>query len=598
MQATGHTLQADHQTASDEPSASGHQNVQVLIVEDNDATRAALAFILERAGYVVHQAGNGRDAVDTTRDHHYDVILMDVELPVIDGIRALAMLRRQPATAKTKVLIISQHSDPGTIRQCASLGISDFVVKQDLDVSLLLTRIEKVLNVPASQGAPQQTSAKGNVSKTNGPIDLSAWREKVAAIGAVNTDQTIRLTANVELPPIVPDARNQIRKSVGSGRLNNNLAAFCEHDPAVHVRLLGLANNQKSLNAPDIVELDEALKLIGITGLATLLDKVEGGSKPTDPQLQPWIENWWRHSIAVARLAKVLSGAVDTPAEMAHTAGMVHDLGRIVLLASPLADKAIECYRQTTDLTIATVAAEQALFGVSHKQIGVEFAQHLGLPGPLAQICETHHLAEEQRGRMEAHDAELSMLVAAADQLAKASGFGTLPNDELAPLPSHLTRTIDDRQQQLERVLTDVETSCYCLMGDQATETMALPTQLAGCCIAFVSADPGAWNPFQRVLIKAGADSSGFSNPVAAARLADKCDLVVCDAVTPVPRTAPPMLERLGELRRFGNTPRLLLARATKRTDRAIKQCGIDVEVCRTPVRVNGIIDAILRLVK
>ena len=82
----------------------------VLIVDDHDFIREAYALILEQCGYNVLQAANGGDAIRIVRERHPDLVLMDLAMPVVDGLEAAESLKQYPDTAAIPIIGITANS--------------------------------------------------------------------------------------------------------------------------------------------------------------------------------------------------------------------------------------------------------------------------------------------------------------------------------------------------------------------------------------------------------------------------------------------------------------------------------------------------------
>jgi CheY-like chemotaxis protein len=109
----------------------------VLVVEDDDATREALALELQDAGYGVAEAANGREALDYLADHAApDVIVLDMMLPVLDGWRVLERLRRTHPTVPVVVTTAGIISREWALQH----GCAGFV-KKPIDPGRLLEEV-------------------------------------------------------------------------------------------------------------------------------------------------------------------------------------------------------------------------------------------------------------------------------------------------------------------------------------------------------------------------------------------------------------------------------------------------------------------------
>ena len=80
---------------------------QVLIVEDYEDTREFMKILLESYGYTVIEAGDGIEAVDRVKQYHPDLVLMDISLPLVDGLTATRTIRQFESQSKMKVPIIA-----------------------------------------------------------------------------------------------------------------------------------------------------------------------------------------------------------------------------------------------------------------------------------------------------------------------------------------------------------------------------------------------------------------------------------------------------------------------------------------------------------
>lgn len=118
--------------------------IKLLVVEDHTAVRQALVTILNDVDFpTVHEASNGKEAVDSLKDIQPDVIIMDLDMPVMNGFEALSIIKQNyPAM---KVIILSSHADKGYINQTLQMGADAFLPKQ-CSIEVLVEVIENVYN--------------------------------------------------------------------------------------------------------------------------------------------------------------------------------------------------------------------------------------------------------------------------------------------------------------------------------------------------------------------------------------------------------------------------------------------------------------------
>jgi CheY-like chemotaxis protein len=101
----------------------------ILVVEDNEASRDALARRLERRGYEIATAVDGQQAVSVAQSSLPDLILMDLGLPIIDGWEATRQLKADPATRDIPIIVLSAHAMTDDRELALAAGGDDFDTK-------------------------------------------------------------------------------------------------------------------------------------------------------------------------------------------------------------------------------------------------------------------------------------------------------------------------------------------------------------------------------------------------------------------------------------------------------------------------------------
>jgi two-component system phosphate regulon response regulator PhoB len=108
---------------------TGTDGRNIVVIEDEDAIRDIVAYNLERAGFEVATAGNGRDGLQLVRDLLPGLVLLDLMLPELDGIEVCRRLRSDPATARIPVIMLTAKGDEGEIVEGLEAGADDYVTK-------------------------------------------------------------------------------------------------------------------------------------------------------------------------------------------------------------------------------------------------------------------------------------------------------------------------------------------------------------------------------------------------------------------------------------------------------------------------------------
>ncbi|HYW30352.1 MAG TPA: SpoIIE family protein phosphatase [Gemmatimonas sp.] len=117
---------------------------RVLVVDDLEVNRDLLARRLSRMGHTVVCVNDGQQAVDSVRRESWDLVLLDVMMPVLDGIGALTAIKADPATRHVPVIMISANTEIESVVKCIELGADDYLPKP-FDPVLLRARVSSSL---------------------------------------------------------------------------------------------------------------------------------------------------------------------------------------------------------------------------------------------------------------------------------------------------------------------------------------------------------------------------------------------------------------------------------------------------------------------
>lgn len=151
----------DNQTPGDvEP-------MSVLIVDDSRAIRQILGRTLVAAGYRVLQAGNGREGVDLARGELPDLILLDIDMPVLDGLGAMREIKADPALGTIPVLFLTARTSGSDVAEGLGLGAQDYL-RKPCEPEELLARVSTAVRLSRQQRDLRQQAAQlGDLSATD-----------------------------------------------------------------------------------------------------------------------------------------------------------------------------------------------------------------------------------------------------------------------------------------------------------------------------------------------------------------------------------------------------------------------------------------------
>lgn len=193
---------------------------RVLVVDDERINRELLAAMLTRAGYVVERADSGAAALEQlVHGHDFDVVLLDLVMPEMDGLTALAKIRETQSTAQLPVIMCTAATDSKQIVTCFAGGANDYITKP-IDVPVALARIRTQVEHRQTQQALQASEeryALASIGSNDGLWDYDA--ETGNTFYSPRWKKMLGLN-DVELPPTIeswhqrihPDDRQRVER--------------------------------------------------------------------------------------------------------------------------------------------------------------------------------------------------------------------------------------------------------------------------------------------------------------------------------------------------------------------------------------------------
>jgi two-component system sensor histidine kinase/response regulator len=148
------------------------EELSILVVEDNELNQEVALGLLEGEGFVVDIANNGQEAIDMIALHAYDIVLMDMQMPVMDGLTATREIRKMDRFKDLAVLAMTANAMDQDKEKCAEAGMNDHVAKP-IDPDELFNALLKWIKPKAHAEAKLQL-AKKTEHAADAPLDLDA----------------------------------------------------------------------------------------------------------------------------------------------------------------------------------------------------------------------------------------------------------------------------------------------------------------------------------------------------------------------------------------------------------------------------------------
>ena len=216
-------------------SAGQTRQASILVVDDVEDNRELLRRRLERQGYIVGQAAGGRDAIAAAAKGAYDLVLLDVLMPDVDGYEVLEQLKSAPRTRDVPVIMISALDDMASVVRCIERGAEDYLPKP-FDPTLLRARVSACLEKKRLRDQEKEYLAQvQRVIEAARAVETGEYRSGALADLAGRDDALGRLARVFDgmaqgireregrLRDRVRDLRSEIEAARGSGKTNGHV---------------------------------------------------------------------------------------------------------------------------------------------------------------------------------------------------------------------------------------------------------------------------------------------------------------------------------------------------------------------------------------
>jgi CheY-like chemotaxis protein len=101
----------------------------ILVVEDNEVNMKLIRVLLKRGDYEVYEATDAEQGMKIARDHLPDLVLMDVQLPGMDGLSAVGMMKQEPGLKHINVIAVTAHAMAGDAEKALEVGCAGYLPK-------------------------------------------------------------------------------------------------------------------------------------------------------------------------------------------------------------------------------------------------------------------------------------------------------------------------------------------------------------------------------------------------------------------------------------------------------------------------------------
>jgi CheY-like chemotaxis protein/HPt (histidine-containing phosphotransfer) domain-containing protein len=254
---------------SSQVAAAPELRGRILLVEDNETGRQIGLNMLQRLGLDVELANNGREAVAATETTPFDAVLMDCQMPEMDGFEATRAIRQREKLAKngrsTPIIALTANAMKGDREACLQAGMNDYLAKP-LSINTLMTTLKRWLGeTPVHSDDSSSFSASGE-TPTVGSANEDQANEDQANEDQANEDQANEDQAN----------EDQANEDQGSDEIRINLDQLQEMRDLLGSELGLLVDTFEELGRTVATQLRSAVEASDLEGLTAAAHKLKG----------------------------------------------------------------------------------------------------------------------------------------------------------------------------------------------------------------------------------------------------------------------------------------------------------------------------------
>jgi signal transduction histidine kinase/CheY-like chemotaxis protein len=213
-ESSGPRLQHTSARSTAESESQVQRRLRILLAEDNPVNQRVALRILQKAGHSVLAVGNGKQAVEAIEREPFDLVLMDVQMPEMDGLEATAVIRSSEKKTGRRLPLIAMtaHAMKGDRERCLEAGMDDYICKP-IHASALL-RVVGSIRPTAISSAPDAVAVKAP-SVDESPVPQPPVFDRQGALDGLDGDERVLSEVISLFLDDAPGQLNKIRHAIG-----------------------------------------------------------------------------------------------------------------------------------------------------------------------------------------------------------------------------------------------------------------------------------------------------------------------------------------------------------------------------------------------
>ena len=224
--------------------------VRILLAEDNAVNQQVAVALLKKRGYEVDAVVDGKQAVDAVQERPYDIVLMDIQMPIMDGLEATRKIRSLPGFSELPVVALTAHAFAEERERCAQAGMNDFLAKP-FKPDDLYELVERWTSGPDEADASPDEEGPMEEQAGGPPVDIEGFRAVMREVGIEEiVDSTLEIYQS-EAPGIFEAMKQFVEAGDADG---------------IRAQAHGLKSSSGNIRAGRLAELLQDLETLGLAG--------------------------------------------------------------------------------------------------------------------------------------------------------------------------------------------------------------------------------------------------------------------------------------------------------------------------------------------
>jgi signal transduction histidine kinase/DNA-binding response OmpR family regulator/HPt (histidine-containing phosphotransfer) domain-containing protein len=278
-----HSHAGDVEQNEFDPQMAERNPLRILLAEDHVTNRKLALLILERLGYRAEVAANGLEVISALERQPYDVVLMDMQMPEMDGLEATRrIIQFWPKKTRPRIVAMTANATKEDYQACMDAGMDDYVAKP-IRVKELINALNKCQAVAGLEDVPYLPKLAAPVSEnvpTVGDFDPSAITKLLDLVGGSKADLAELIGSFlVETPPLMLNLRRALELS------DTELLRRTAHT---------LKSSARDFGAMQLSQLGQQLEMLAkennLSGAPALVSQAEAGYEPVKAALEEYLQ--------------------------------------------------------------------------------------------------------------------------------------------------------------------------------------------------------------------------------------------------------------------------------------------------------------------